>query len=162
VPPSCHQSISYFGALQLVASIARVLAGDDPESVMFDFVHPFAAGRRKGVRWKARRNEARGQDLRTRRHAGHIATAARESRVRAAFHRRNCAAAIMIPMKAVNVQENSRRSIASPARNEPRIVACGEHCAGLVQAGGAGIFERSRFHAPYIFNSERGGRKSAR
>ena len=101
------------------------------------------------------------------RHARHIATAAEKSRVsgllvRAAFHRRNCAAAIMIPMKAVNVQENSRRSIASPARNEPRIVACGEHCAGLVQAGGAGIFERSRFHAPYIFNSERGGRKSAR
>ena len=62
------------------------------------------------------------------------------------------------------VAELVRRQVGVIVANYPPVLrrTCGEHCAGLVQVGGAGIFERSRFHAPYICNSARGGRKSAR
>jgi hypothetical protein len=50
----------------------------------------------------------------------------------AAFHRRNCAAAIIIPVTTVNVQENSRRSIASPAMiRSPYSFRPPPHTAGL-------------------------------
>ena len=64
---------------------------------------------------------ARYTGTRTPRHAGCISDRCRRDRVsrrlgfRAVFHRRNVAAAITIPVTTVNVQENSRRSITSPA-----------------------------------------------
>jgi transposase InsO family protein len=86
-------------------------------AVELDFVHPFGAGRRRGIRWKAWRDEARRQGTRVGRHLRRPPEKVESAGywVRAAFQRRNFAAAIIIPVTTVNVQENSKRSITSPA-----------------------------------------------
>jgi hypothetical protein len=57
---------------------------------------------------------------------------------RAVFHRRNFAAAIMIPVTTVNVQENSKRSIASPAmiRSHTQAAPSRSGLRPLLQRGG--------------------------